>query len=60
MGVKIWSLALRLRMLKNKVLRNAFEPKRDEETGTGGDRTFRNFVFCTSHHISFGWPNKEE
>jgi hypothetical protein len=33
MGVKIWSLALSLRVFENKVLRNAFEPKRDEVTG---------------------------
>jgi hypothetical protein len=33
MVVKIWSLALRMRVLENKVLRNAFEPKRDEVTG---------------------------
>ena len=33
MGVKIWSLPLRVRVFENKGLRNAFEPKRDEVTG---------------------------
>ena len=33
MGVKIRSLALRVRVFENRVLRNALEPKRNEVAG---------------------------
>ena len=40
-GCKTWSLTLRegrkLRVSENMVLRRIFRPRRDEETGNGGD-----------------------
>ena len=40
-GCETWSLTLReerrLRVFENMVLRRIFEPRRDEERGTGGD-----------------------
>jgi hypothetical protein len=49
-----WSLSLgekhRLRILENRVLRNVFGPKRDEQ-GAEGNCTGRGFMICTPNKI---------
>ena len=59
MGVKLWSLTLkveyRLRVFKNRVLRNIFGPKKDEvNRGMEKNYIMRRVIICTAHQILFG------
>jgi len=44
----------RLKVLKNRVLRRIFGPKRDEIPGKGGNYIMRSLMICTPHQILFG------
>jgi len=43
-----------LTVFENKVLRNIFEPKRDEVRGNGEEHIKRSFITHTAHQILFG------
>jgi hypothetical protein len=57
-SINVWSLTLkeehRMRVFENRELRNTFQPKRDEVTGSGENYITRSFKICTPHQVSFG------
>jgi len=49
----------RLRVFRNRVLREIFGPKRDEVVEEWRN-IMRSLMICTAHTILFGWSNLEE